>query len=261
MLTYPSISPIALQIGAIKIYWYGLMYVIGFIIAWILAIYLVKDRKNFLTTEQVSDLIFYCALGVILGGRLGYALIYSVDFYHHPLSIIKIWEGGMSFHGGLIGVIIAFFLFAKKVKRNFLTIADFVSPFVPIGLFLGRIGNFINSELWGRVTTVPWGMVFPNGGSLPRHPSQLYEALLEGLVLFIILWIYSKKPRPEGRISGLFLIGYGIARIVCEFFRNPDPQIGYIAFGWLTMGQLLSLPMIIIGLLLFYKKSKRLSMS
>ena len=248
MIAYPNINPIALQLGSLKIYWYGIMYVIGFGAAWLLANYRAKHTPKSFTSNQISDLIFYCAIGVILGGRLGYILFYDLpDFITDPSFVFKIWEGGMSFHGAFIGVIIAMYLASRKNKKSFLATTDFICPLVPIGLMLGRIGNFINGELWGKITTVPWGMIFPTGGNLPRHPSQIYEALLEGLALFLFLWIYSAKPRKTGNVSAMFVIGYGTARIICEFFRKPDVQLGYIAFNWVTMGQLLSLPMIIIG--------------
>jgi phosphatidylglycerol:prolipoprotein diacylglycerol transferase len=224
------------------------MYLIGFAGAWAAMTYRAKHSPRGFTVEQVSDILFYGVLGVIIGGRLGYMLFYAwSDLIANPLTLFQIWKGGMSFHGGLIGVILALWLYAYKIGKSLPELTDFVAPAVPIGLGVGRIGNFINSELWGRVTDVPWGMVFPNGGPLPRHPSQLYEFFLEGIILFIILWIYSAKPRPRGAISGLFLVCYGIIRITIEFFRAPDVQVGYLAFGWVTEGQLLSLPMILLG--------------
>lgn len=252
MLTYPSINPIALQIGPITIHWYGLMYLFGFMIAWILGV--IRAKKNSKWNNQlVTDLIFYSAVGVLIGGRLGYILFYDFhDFIRNPLIVFKIWEGGMSFHGGLLGVIGAVILYCHNFNKHFLTVTDFIAPLVPIGLGFGRIGNFINQELWGRVTDAPWGMVFPLAGPLPRHPSMLYEAFLEGLVLFIIIWIYSAKARPQAAVTGLFLSLYGSFRFFIEFFRQPDPQLGYIAFGWLTMGQLLSLPMILGGGFIIY---------
>lgn len=278
MLNYPNFNPIALQLGPLKIYWYGLMYVLGFAGAWILATYRAnKNTKTNVTLQtstnalksntcftatEISDFIFYCAIGVIVGGRLGYILFYYIwynlsGFIANPLVIFRIWEGGMSFHGGVLGVAISILLFAKKYHKHFLDIADFTAPLVPIGLFLGRIGNFINSELWGRVTDVPWAIVYPNGGPLPRHPSQLYEASLEGIALFVFLWIYSATTKPRGKVSAWFLIGYGFARFFCEFFREPDAPLGFIALNWVTMGQLLSLPMIIggIGLLLWSRRN------
>jgi len=255
MLPYPNISPIALQVGPIKIHWYGVMYLIGFISAWWLAIYRAKKPQycKFWTSSKIADLIFYAALGVVIGGRLGYMLFYDFPILiHQPLAIFKIWQGGMSFHGGLLGVIVALWIYSRVFKISFSQVTDFIAPMAPIGLGVGRIGNFINGYLFGRVTNAPWAMIFPNGGPFPRHPSPLYEFLLEGVVLFIILWWYSSKKRPPMAVSALFLIFYGLFRIICEFFRQPDPQLGFIAFGWLTMGQLLSIPMIIIGFALLY---------
>lgn len=245
-MNYPQIDPVALQLGPLAIHWYGLMYLFGFVAAWMLARY----RANTAGWEksQVEDLLFYGAIGVILGGRIGYAVFYDLpNVIENPLNLFKVWQGGMSFHGGLIGVLVAFSLFGKKTGKSFFEISDFAAPLVPLGLFFGRIGNFINGELWGRVSDVPWAMVFPTGGPLARHPSQLYQALLEGLLLFIILWWFSARQRPRAAVSGLFLLGYGIFRFVAEFFRVPDPQYGYLAFNWFTMGQLLCVPMIVAG--------------
>lgn len=254
MITYPDIDPIAFQIGPLAIHWYGLMYLVGFLGGWTLLSLRLKQPffKQQFTRNQLSDIIFYCALGVILGGRIGYMIFYAwPDFVAHPLLLFKIWQGGMSFHGGLIGVVIAITLYARKINKSVIELTDFIAPVVPIGLGAGRIGNFINGELWGRISDVPWAMVFPEGGPIPRHPSQLYEFLLEGVLLFIILWNFSSKPRPRGSVSGLFLLCYGLFRFIIEFFREPDVQIGYIAWGWLTQGQLLSLPMILLGALIF----------
>lgn len=205
------------------------------------------------TTQQISDLIFYAALGVILGGRIGYMVFYNThELILHPWILIKIWEGGMSFHGGLLGVILAMWLFSHHFKKTFLNVSDFVSPLVPLGLAAGRIGNFINGELWGRVTDVPWAMIYPHVDDQPRHPSQIYEFGLEGIVLFFVVWFYAAKPRPEGRVSALFLITYSLCRLIAECFRQPDVQMGYIAFGWLTMGQLLSIPMLLLGIGLWW---------
>lgn len=261
MWHYPNINPIALQIGFIKIRWYGLMYLIGLLAAWVLLLYRSKKRPELnWTPDQISDLIFYGALGVVLGGRIGYMLFYDFSgLLHDPIMLFKTWDGGMSFHGGLLGVIISMWLYSRKINKSFITIMDFIAPVVPIGLAAGRIGNFINGELWGKITDVPWAMVFPTGGPYPRHPSQLYEFALEGVLLFLILWFYSRKPRPAFAVSGLFLLGYGSARFICEFFRVPDVQLGYLALGWVTMGQILSFPMILggIGLLLYaYRKKK-----
>lgn len=253
MLIYPQLDPVAFHIGPLAVHWYGLMYLFGFIIGWGLLLYRVK-KGNYtdITPDQLSDLIFYIALGVIVGGRLGYMLFYDFgDFIHHPWILVMTWKGGMSFHGGAIGVTLAMWLWGRKHNKTLGEVSDFVVPAIPLGLGLGRIGNFINGELWGRVTDVPWGMIFPGAGNLPRHPSQLYEAFLEGLVMFLILWIYSSKRRPPWAVSGLFLILYGVFRIIVEFFREPDVQIGYLFFG-ITEGQLLSIPMIGFGLLMMY---------
>lgn len=250
MLNYPSIDPIALQLGPLSIHWYGCMYLLGIVLAWGLAHWRAKQPESGWTAEQVRDLIFYVALGVIIGGRVGYVLFYDLPYYAaNPTSIFKLWEGGMSFHGGFMGVLISLWCFSRKLHRSIWDLTDFIAPLVPLGLAAGRIGNFINQELWGRVTHVPWGMVFPNAGPDPRHPSQLYECGIEGILLFIILWWFSSKPRPHFAVSAMFLVCYGSARFIVEFFRQPDPQYGFIAFNWMTMGQLLSLPMIIWGVI------------
>lgn len=245
-MVYPTIDPVALSLGPLQVHWYGLMYLFGFVGAWWLG--RLRAKRYGWTAEQVEDLLFYGAIGVILGGRLGSVIFYDLpNTLAHPLNVLKIWQGGMSFHGGLLGVLGAFWFFARKTGKSFFAISDFIAPMVPIGLFFGRIGNFINGELWGKVSDVPWAMVFPYGGPLPRHPSQLYEAGLEGIVLFIILWLYSAKPKPVSAVSGLFLLGYGVFRSLVELVRIPDQQYGYFAFDWLTMGQILSLPMILLG--------------
>jgi len=248
-MKYPNIDPVAISFGAIKIYWYGIMYLLGFLAAWGLGLYRSKRIKGLWTTEQISDLIFYAMMGVLLGGRLGFVIFY--DFSHYastPLDIFRVWEGGMSFHGATIGVIIAFILYARKIGKNLFQVGDLILPTVPIGLGAGRLGNFINAELCGKVSNVPWAMVFPNDLSgLPRHPSVLYEFCMEGVVLFCILWIYSCKERPRMAVSGMFLFWYGVFRFAVEFVRSPDVQLGYLAFRWLTMGQVLSVPMIIFG--------------
>jgi phosphatidylglycerol---prolipoprotein diacylglyceryl transferase len=253
MLHHPDFDPIAISLGPLKIHWYGLMYLVGFLAFYWLGTLRAKRPGSGWKPEEVGDLLFYGALGVILGGRLGYVLFYDLAAYlDNPLNIFKIWQGGMSFHGGLIGVIIGMALFARRTGRNFFQVSDYVAPLVPIGYGAGRIGNFINGELWGRVTDVPWGMIFPspNAGPLPRHPSQLYQAFLGGAVIFTILWLYTNKPRPTAAASGLFLVCFGTYRFIVEFFREPDAQLGFIAFDWLTMGQLLSLPLIPIGIAL-----------
>lgn len=250
MLQYPSINPVAFSIGPLTVHWYGLMYLVGFLGAWILLSVRCRGERRSLsfTTENVSDIIFYGALGVIIGGRIGYVLFYNFsEFIHAPWTIFQVWKGGMSFHGGLIGVILAMVLYSRKIPCHPADLTDFIAPVVPIGLGAGRIGNFINGELWGRTTDVPWGMIYPSGGVLPRHPSELYEFLLEGVLFFIILWWFSVKPRPRYAVSGLFLLCYGVFRFFVEFFREPDSQLGYVLFHWMSMGQLLCVPMIVVG--------------
>jgi len=258
MIQHPNFDPVAISIGPLSVHWYGLMYLIGFAAGAGLGIYRASKKNSGWSKDQVWDLVFYVAIGVILGGRIGYALFYKFSYYiSHPLEIFYLWQGGMSFHGGLIGVIIAMILYANKINKTFWNVTDFLAPLVPIGLGTGRIGNFINQELWGGVSTAPWAVVFPTAGELPRHPSQLYEATLEGLVLFLILWWYSSKPRAAGKVSGLFLIGYALSRFVVEFFRQPDAHLGYLAFDWLTMGQVLTIPMFVFGCWLMMRKSSR----
>ncbi|WP_115717397.1 prolipoprotein diacylglyceryl transferase [Gallaecimonas mangrovi] len=255
-LHFPDINPIIFHIGPLAVRWYGVMYLIGFFAAMYLANRRADKPGSGWDRQQVSDLLFYSFLGVIVGGRIGYVIFYHFDLFEaNPLYLFRVDEGGMSFHGGLMGVVTAMLYFGRKTQKKFFTIADFVAPMVPIGLGMGRIGNFINGELWGRPTDLPWGMIFPTGGPVPRHPSQLYEATLEGLVLFCILWWYSSKPRPRGRISGLFLTLYGIFRCLVEFVREPDPQLGELG-GFITMGQVLSIPMIIFGIILLFWSRK-----
>lgn len=253
MIIYPDIDPVAFSIGPLAVHWYGLMYLIGFGLAWLLVCYRAKKLNAWWNASLVSDLLFYVALGVIIGGRIGYMLIYDFPgLLADPIKLFKVWQGGMSFHGGFLGVLVAVWLFSRKIKKPFVVVTDFFVPVLPVGLCAGRIGNFINGELWGRVTEVPWGMVFPYGGPLPRHPSQLYASFLEGLVLFVFLWVYSAKPKPPMAVSAMFVLGYAIVRFFDEFFRQPDPQFGFVAFDWLTMGQLLSIPMAILGILLLW---------
>lgn len=253
MLTYPNFDPIAIELGPLKIHWYGIMYLVGFGLAWWLGRFRAKQPRSGWNEQQVGDLIFFGALGVILGGRIGYIVFYNFSgFMAEPLSLFKIWQGGMSFHGGVIGVIISMWLFGRKFDKRFFDIADFVAPLFPLGYAAGRIGNFINGELWGRVAEVPWAMVFPGAGPLPRHPSQLYQAFLEGIVVFLVLWFYSSRPRPRMAVSGMFLLLYGTFRFIDEFFRQPDAHLGFIAFGWLTMGQLLSVPMALGGIAMMW---------
>jgi len=248
MLTFPEIDPVIFSIGFIKIRWYGLMYVLAFVFAWWLARKRAAKSDSPLTTIQVDDLIFYGMLGVILGGRIGYTLVYGwQDLISDPLYIFKITQGGMSFHGGLVGVMIAMWLYGRKVGMRMWAMTDFVAPIVPLGLGFGRLGNFINGELWGKATDVPWAF---NIGGQALHPSQLYEALLEGLVLFIIVWFYSARKRPYMAVTGVFGAGYGIFRFFVEFYRAPDAHLGYLGFGWVTMGHILSAPMIVIGVVM-----------
>ena len=247
MIQYPQIDPVIFEIGPLAVRWYGLMYVIGFAAAWLLARKRASAPGSTWKPVDVDDLIFFCALGVILGGRVGWILFYGFsDMADDPLMIFRIWQGGMSFHGGLLGVIAAAALFAKMRKRTFGDVADFTAPLPAIGLFTGRIGNFINGELWGKETDVPWAFVVEGQA---RHPSQLYEAFLEGIVTFLIVWIYSSRPRPRGAVAGLFVLCYGTFRFAVEFVRVPDANRGYLLWGWVTEGQLLSLPMIVAGAL------------
>lgn len=281
MLIHPQFDPVAVHLGSFGIHWYGLMYLAGFMLFLGFGRYRSK-QGGALTVEQLDDLLFYGVLGVILGGRIGYIVFYKLSFYiSHPLDMLKVWEGGMSFHGGFLGVLVAMALFSRKIKQPWLNITDFIAPLVPLGLMTGRFGNFINGELWGRVTSpdAPWAMLFPQAHEadlallstdpklvaiynqfqgLPRHPSQLYQMALEGLVLFLLLWIFSRKPRPVGAVSGLFLIGYGSFRFIGEFARQPDDFLGLLSLG-MSMGQWLSLPMVVAGIAMMiwsYRRAK-----
>lgn len=254
----PRLDPVAVSIGPLQLHWYGLMYLVGFVVGWLLGRLRARRPGSGWTPVEVDDLLTCVMLGVIVGGRLGYAIFYDLPaFLADPLEIFRIWHGGMSFHGGLLGAAGAFLWFARSRKRSFLQVSDFVAPLVPQALFFGRIGNFINGELWGKVSDAPWAMIFPGAGPWPRHPSQLYEALLEGLLLFVALWIYSATPRKPGAVSGFFALGYGLARFLVEFVRVPDAHLGYLAFGWLTMGQVLCLPLMGVGLWLLLRPAPR----
>ena len=258
MLVHPQFDPIAIQLGPLAVRWYGLMYLVAFGLFWALGRARIAARADSVwSLKDLEDALFYGILGTILGGRLGYILFYKPgDYLAEPWKIFYVWEGGMSFHGGMLGVIFAMWLFARARRQDWLRTTDFIAPLVPLGLAAGRIGNFINAELWGRPTDVPWAMIFPNVDNLARHPSQLYEFALEGIALFAVLWVYSRKPRPRGAVSGLFLMAYGFFRFIVEFTREPDAYLGVLAMG-LTMGQWLSLPMIAIGIGLFARAHTR----
>ncbi len=279
MLTYPDIDPVLVAFGPLKVHWYGLMYLIAFASAWWLGRLRAARPGSGWKPEAVDDMLFWGALGVVLGGRIGYVLFYDFSrFMDDPLILFTVWQGGMSFHGGFLGVLVAMWFFARRQKMGFFQMMDFVAPLVPIGLGAGRIGNFINGELWGAPSDLPWAMRVPCKDFVelcsyklqlpfgteftpPLHPNQLYEAALEGVVLFLLLWLFSARPRPVMAVSALFLLGYGLFRFVIEFVRMPDSHLGYLAFDWVTMGQILSLPMIIGGLVLFalaYRKKEAL---
>ena len=249
MIHYPQIDPVALSLGPISIYWYGMTYVGGLIFAWWLGKQRAQLAQSPVAEEQIDDLIFYAALGIVAGGRIGYALFYGAgSLWDDPLRVFRLWEGGMAFHGGFLGVVIAMWLFSRHQKIEFGALVDFIAPLAPVGLALGRIGNFINQELWGRPADVSWAMVFPADPlGLARHPSQLYQFAMEGVLLFFVLFWYTRSPRPRWSAAGLFLLGYGLFRSLAEFFREPDAHIGFDALGWMTRGQLLSLPMIAVG--------------
>ena len=251
MIRFPDIDPVALQLGPIAVHWYGLSYLAGIGLGWLYLRWLVRYAAVDWEREEIADIVFYAALGGVLGGRIGYVLFYNLDSYlSDPLALFAVWQGGMSFHGGLLGIVAALLWLSKSRRRSFVRLTDFLAPAVPIGLGLGRVANFINQELWGAPTEVPWGVVFthPLAGPLARHPSQLYEAGLEGVVLFTVLLLITRARPPAGVISGTFLMGYGLIRFSIEFFREPDSHIGYLYGGWLTMGQVLSMPMVVFGL-------------
>jgi phosphatidylglycerol:prolipoprotein diacylglycerol transferase len=259
VIAFPQIDPIALQIGPLAVRWYALAYIAGIVLGWQYALKLCREMPKLVTPQQMDDFIVWLTLGIILGGRVGYVLFYNpMHFLQNPGEILQLWHGGMSFHGGLGGVLLAMYLFARKRGIRFFALADVVAVCVPFGLFFGRLANFVNGELFGRASDVPWAMVFPHGGPLPRHPSQLYEAALEGVVLFAVLWLLMRmgaRDKP-GIISGAFLVGYGLARFLVEFAREPDAQLGYLSFG-LTMGQYLTLPMLAFGAALIVWAKRR----
>ena len=248
MWNYPEFDPVAISLGPVSIHWYAISYLVGIGLAWwVLG---VKSRRQNLgwSDAAISDVVFYAVLGIILGGRIGYMVFYGhAQIAADPTVLLKVWQGGMSFHGGLIGVFVALWIYGRKYRRGFFEVTDFIAPSIPLGLGCGRIGNFINGELPGRITEVPWAAIYP-GEAFGRHPSSLYQAILEGPVLFAILWIFAARPRPTMAVSGLFLVGYGSLRFISELFREPDRHMGFIAFQWLTQGQLLSIPMLLFGI-------------
>lgn len=264
MLAYPAFDPVAIRIGPLAVHWYGITYLVAFGLFYALANLRLRQAPFASTTppwqrSDVEDLLFYGVLGVILGGRLGYILFYKPDYYlSHPLDVLAVWQGGMSFHGGMLGVAIAVIWFARQRGRPLLEVGDFVAPCVPTGLAAGRIGNFINGELWGRLAdpSLPWGMVFPGGGPLPRHPSQIYQFLLEGLLLFALLWVYARRARAPGQVAAAFIFGYGVLRFTAEYFREPDDFLGLLALN-LSMGQWLCVPMVVGGAALWLWAGQR----
>lgn len=261
-IMFPQIDPVIFSVGPIAVRWYGLMYLIALGFAYFLAMREVKAGRSPYSEQQVSDLLFYGFMGAVLGGRIGYVFFYQFErFLADPLYLFQITQGGMSFHGGLLGVIAVLFIFAKLTKTSLFQVGDFVAPLVPIGLGIGRLGNFINGELWGRTTDVPWAMIFPGAGPDPRHPSQLYQFFMEGLLLFVIVYMYSRKPRAVGSVGGLFLAGYGVFRFIAEYFRQPDDHLGLLTLG-MSMGQWLSLPMVIVGaaiMTIAFKQDKKVT--
>ena len=270
MLIHPEIHPVALQLGPLAIHWYGLTYLAAFGLFFFLATLRLKHQPYASITgpgawsrRDIEDILFLGVMGVVIGGRVGYCLFYKPAYYaSHPLEIFYVWQGGMSFHGGLIGVLLSQWWFARTRQRPWLQVTDFIAPCVPTGLAAGRVGNFINGELWGRVAdpSLPWGMVFRDGGPLPRHPSQIYQFLLEGLLLFILLWLYARQPRKMGQVSGAFLFGYGVFRFIAEFFREPDAHLGILQLG-LSMGQWLCIPMILGGIAMWVWASRQPKMA
>jgi phosphatidylglycerol:prolipoprotein diacylglycerol transferase len=256
MLVHPQFDPVAFQVGPLAVRWYGLMYLVGFVLFVALGKIRARPGSGFKPAD-LDDMLFYGVFGVILGGRLGYVLFYKPGYYlQHPGEILAIWQGGMSFHGGFLGVLAAALIWARVRGKRFLEVTDFIAPLIPLALAAGRLGNFINGELWGRPTDVPWGMVFPQADTLARHPSQLYHFALEGVLLFVVLWLYTRKPRPLGAASAVFLIGYGLCRFIVEFYREPDAFLGLLSLG-LTMGQWLCVPMIALGVFMLVRASAK----